>query len=155
MEKMRKLLGSGYEIIDFGIPLNKMVAYEVINKDKDEVWLHLEDVQELPLAEKMRLFRNGLEVLATLLQREPEFANIKKISGMSWAISKNPKLAEAFGFEVADSMEGLEDQVAEYEERKDALVVHKDKPPGYAYMSKEKFIELYGHGAEETYKAAA
>ena len=82
--------------------------------------------------------------LADLLQHEPKLAQIKKVSGMSWIIAKNPKIVKSLGFNILDSLEGLEDQVAEYKKRKDYLEIHQDDPPGYAYINREKLILLYG-----------
>ena len=140
MENLRNFLG--LESPDSSIDLNEMLAYEIIGDD--EVWIHIDDVRELSLSEKTKLFIDGLRKLADLLQHEPKLAQIKKVSGMSWIIAKNPKIVKSLGFNILDSLEGLEDQVAEYKKRKDYLEIHQDDPPGYAYINREKLILLYG-----------
>jgi hypothetical protein len=140
MEKIKKLSTSSFES---GINLNKVLAIELIKAD--ELWIHIDDVRELPLSEKLTLFREGLDELARLLQYEPKLKQVKKISGISWIIRKNPELVKSLGFDISESLDGLEDQVAEYERRKHTQIEYYNSgPPGYAYMDKEKFISLYG-----------
>lgn len=140
MEKLGNLIYYNEESNN-SIGLNEMLSYEIISDE--EVWIHIEDVRYLPLTEKLRLLREGLKDLAYLVQTDLGLSKIKKISGMSWIVSKNPKLVESLGFTVVDSLEGLEDQLKEYENRKDSLVAHKYDTPGYAYIEKEKLIQLY------------
>jgi len=139
MEKIKALFSEpGPYEHDF----NEMLSCELV--EKDELWLHIEDVRGMSLSEKRGYLLQGLYSLAKLLQEEPKLANVKKISGMSWIVSKNPKLVQSFGFSVADNLDGLEKQKAEYDERKSDRVVHQNQEPGYAYIEREKFIELYG-----------
>ncbi len=69
---------------------------------------------------------------------------------MSWIVSKNPKLLESLGFTVAENLIGLEDQLKEYEKRKDTREIHTDDTPGYAYIDKKKFIDLYGEQVDQS-----
>ncbi len=122
------------------VDLNEMFGYEPISED--EVWIHISDVRELSLSEKLKLLKDGLRDLAGLLQTNPDLSQIKKISGMSWIVSKNPKLVESLGFTIAKSLEGLEDQVREYEDRKEAREIHSGDTPGYAYISTKNLLNF-------------
>lgn len=126
----------------YEMDVNEMLSFELIKND--ELSLHIDDVRDLPYATKWQLLREGLTVIANLLQVNPLLKNVKTISGTSWIVSKNPKFTRSLGFEIVEDLASVSEHISEYKKRKKYRLIHKDEEPGYAHMDREKFLDLYG-----------
>lgn len=124
--------------------INEMLAYEFA--DDDELWLHVMNVRSKPIGEKLRLLREGFSVLAKRLKdRGGRWPYVKIISGTSWMVTEHPRLFERLGFTVDNEMPGFgrAEKVYYSKERIKGLAAKRLVKPSYAYITKEKFIELY------------
>lgn len=126
------------------IELNEMLSVEI--RGGGELWFHVDDVRDFGLAEKIGMLRDGFQKLAGLL-RNNYFGEIDIISGASWIITKNPGLIRRLGFTIDNEAEGAPSAISNYKSK--AATRNRDKAfddiePSYAYISKDKFLELYG-----------
>ncbi len=100
---------------------NRILMFGVYN---DEAHLHIAPVFSESAAEVKRLFLEGLRVLANLLKSDSRLQNIRVITGQSWIVYEHHKLLERMGFNITKLDEA--------------------EKVGWAEITKEKFIELYG-----------
>lgn len=124
--------------------INEMLVYEFA--DDNELWLHVMNVQDKSIGEKLRLLREGFSVLAERFKDwGGMWPHIKIISGTSWMITEHPRLFEKLGFTIDNEAPGFERAKKVYgsKNREKGPVSKWLIKPSYAYMTKEKFIELY------------
>lgn len=125
------------------VELNEMLGCEL--RGKGRLWLHVSEFRDRSFGQKLRLLREGFSNLAYLLKEEPEFSKVDTISATSWIVTKNPGLLKRLGFTVDNNAEGFEESKKEYGSKHRIVDKEtKDIEPGYAYISKAKFLELYG-----------
>ncbi|MEK7604441.1 MAG: hypothetical protein AAB442_01440 [Patescibacteria group bacterium] len=104
------------------IPINEALSYELENET--HINLHIPATFTKRPLEWSALFRHGLQELARCLVTDPTLQSVQELSGHSWIIFEQPKLAERFGFTVSDR--------------------NPSKHKALASISKSKFLELYG-----------
>ena len=80
------------------VEINEMIFCEF--KKDNELWLHIDDVRDKTLSDKMHLLFDGFKKLANYLVSDERFANVKHITGTSWIVAKHPKLLKRLGFGV-------------------------------------------------------
>lgn len=130
------------------LEMNPMVTFEV--GEHNEAALHISEAydesgQKSDLGEKLRLLHEGFKKFAHLLQTNEKFSHIDKITAISWIVVEHPKLVERFGFTIDNSIDDYESRRWEYKKRTGSIKASKIlKKPGFAYMTRDKFLELYG-----------
>ena len=140
-EKIKDIYYGSESTEDYDI--NDMLGYEFM--EGNELWLHIYDVRDMGFGEKLKMLREGFKYLASLLKSHERFDNIDVVSGTSWIVTKNPKLMERLGFTIDNNAPQFENSKKVYYSKK--RYHNKDMEdiePSYAYISKDKFIELYG-----------
>lgn len=107
--------------------INEMMYF---NMTHDEIQIHIDDVKELGLAEKMRLLKDGMKKLALIIQSNPQ---LKGVFAASWIVAKNPGLVERLGFNVTGPLEftPVEGEVLD------------ERPIAGAYITREEILERY------------
>ncbi len=136
------------EVFD-SIQINDMISFEV--ESAKEASLHVnevfgEDGQKENISEKMRLLHEGLAGFAALLKHDRTLKDIETITAFSWIVSEHPKLIEKFGFTI-DSPNNYFQRLRSYYGKNRIGGVKTEKllkKPGFAYITREKFLELYG-----------
>lgn len=128
------------------VDINEMVFCEL--KKDDELWLHIDDVRDKPLREKIRLLNDGFKKLAEYLVSDERLANVKRITGTSWIVAKHPKTLERLGFGVITD-ENLFKEHAKAYRSKSARSARprefKDLNPAHAYIDRDEFVRLYAN----------
>lgn len=126
------------------IVINELLEAEL--GDNGELFLHVEDVRNFSLSEKLEMLRTGLQKLAYMLETDPELKDVQKISGTSWIVYQHPKLMKNLGFEVITDPTLFPSYKTEYENRKEYIEPEfKDLKPAYAYISRDKFLQLHNY----------
>jgi hypothetical protein len=122
---------------------NMYAVKEVYNT----ISIHIFRSNDLSTAEKISQLRDGLRALAHKLISTKPLEDIDTISATSWIVTQKPKLLERLGFTIDNESREAIRAIFNY---KDAInnsrVVdeeHSGIKPSHAYISKEKFLELY------------
>lgn len=122
--------------------LNRLLSCELLNDG--ELMLHVNYAKDLLISEKIRLFRNGFIELSRLLKNNPWFSSVQLITATSWIVAEHPKMMERLGFTIDNTSEDSIWHKNIYFQRKGSKNLDKMfADPDYAFISKEKFIELY------------
>lgn len=130
--------------------VNKLFSY--VRENAGEISLHVgiddESEGDYTTGDKMRLMRQGLARVAAMLVLQSELKEVEKISATSWIVTKNPKLMEALGFTIDDSSPDAMRMKNKYKghvkmRKSNVRKEHRDIEPSYAYITKDKFLELY------------
>jgi hypothetical protein len=90
----------------------------------DEISLHVPFMLTKTESEMLRLFEEGLHVIASQLKTDPKFEDVKQVSGSSWIIFKYPRLLKKFGFTLGGR--------------------HEKTKEAFASMPRDAFIAKYG-----------
>lgn len=129
--------------------INDLLGFE-FNEDLKQIDIHIANQKDKPLGEKLRLLREGFRELADFLKHKSE---IEKINATSWIVKEHPKLLERLGFTIVDRSLEAWHRKREYKKRlgvgSSVPEDKKDTKPGYAFISREKFVELYGKETPE------
>ncbi len=113
---------------------------------EDRASLHIDDVAYQSIGEKLAILRNGLKGIVIVLKNDPEFQKVEVVEGISWIVAIKPKLLERLGFTIDNDSPDAERARKTYKARLKNSVIHMDKrdiEPSYAYISKDKLLELY------------
>lgn len=152
MEKLKNILNNS-ENDETEVLVNNMIEGEIINER--ELGLIIFDVRSMEISEKLEMLRTGFQKLAYILETDERLKNIEIISGTSWIVAEHPKLMELLGFEVTTDESKFHTQKLEYDKRKGLHPDFKDKEAAYAYISKEKFLDIYKGMSGRTEKKIA
>ena len=141
MEKIKNIIER--KLLPTDIILNEMLGCEF--RQGGELWLHIDDVRDRTISEKLSLLKNGFKILADRLKSDSKFKNIKLLTGTSWIIGKNPKLLERLGFNVTKDVELFKEHLEEYKSKSRTRIRDEfnNLDPGHAYISRDKFVDLY------------
>ena len=146
MEKIKNLkegIGLTLENRPVTTWVNEIFGYQW--ESPSEISIHLENAQDKKLGEKLKLLRGGLKSIAKMVKSN---LDIKLVSAVSWIITERPRLMETLGF-IIDKTSG---KAKEYRNKylkalsQEGTVVPLEKKgvePGYAYIMREKLLELY------------
>jgi hypothetical protein len=101
--------------------INDLMAIEFVKNDNvvDAVKIHLAPVASKGMRTVEELFLSGLVGLAQKLVTNPNFSGVSTIDGYSWLVSRYPRLAEKYGFEIDNNN------------------------PGHAFIKRQDFINRY------------
>lgn len=102
---------------------NEALSYEL--GPNNEVNLHVPMIFTKKPLEMYRLFNDGLRLLATRLETDPELKGVEQIVAYSWIIFEHPGLIEKMGFTLDERDE--------------------KKKGSLAFMNRDDFIERYGN----------
>lgn len=123
--------------------VNDMLGFEY-SKDRKEIDIHISDQRDKKTGEKLRLLRDGFKKLADILKHE---TGVELITATSWIVKEHPRLLKLLGFTLDENSKRSLSQKKEYEKRLKmggvVLDSKKDTVPGHAFVSRDKFIELY------------
>jgi len=80
---------------DRHIKVNDLVYY--METSDGNLHMHIAPNEHTSIGQKMKLLREGLQELATVVKQNPE---IKEVAAASWIIAASPKLLKQLGFKV-------------------------------------------------------
>lgn len=110
------------------IELNQMLSYGV---GGDDIHLHVPPNVSTPNSEKLRLIREGLRKLATIVDQDPA---IKIITATSWIVANHPDLLRKLHFTVEGEID---------ENTRNRFFASETRPVALATMSREDLIKYY------------
>ena len=126
--------------------INEAFSYD-LSTDREKIDIHIKDLRDKTLSEKLRLLRESFQALAKIVKSHPE---IKQIQGTSWIIRKQPRLLEKLGFSIDNSFEVAKKNLSKYKESLRAFtpipLERRNIEPGFAFMSREDFLMHYYQG---------
>lgn len=146
---MEKLKNFSNPLESNSLQFNEFLGYEL--ESKDQISLHLlHGSNGKNFGEKLTLWKDGFKTLTRLLLGMDELKNVKYITATSWLVTDKPRLIKRLGFTIVDGPSKTVNKYKEkYKERISKLgddireFYHPDIEPGYAYISRDRFIELY------------
>ena len=143
MERIKNRINKIEDSSENDIDLNSIFFCEFI--DPKNINLHLDEAHNLSLGNKLAFLHDALKTLAFLLGNNSKFVEVETIHAISWIISTHPKIIEHLGFTVSDDVDEANQFRDMYKKR--IKNIDPDKrgiEPGYAHVSRDKFLELYG-----------
>lgn len=112
--------------------LNELVSYHR-SEDGKSVFIHLAPARTINEIKGMRLFKDGLSVLAISMDLNPELNDVKTVEAISWIVDQKPEIMKHFGF-VIDGPIGDADKEAHFSAEENVSRAH---------MERADFIERY------------
>ena len=107
----------------------------------ETIKLHVEEAKDKKLGEKLALLREGFKKITEILLRNDD---IKYIVAASWIVTAKPGLMKKLGFTIGDGLPIAAKLLSRYKANMKESNSSDDTFPTFAYIGRDKFLELYG-----------
>ena|SRR3989344_3108497 len=129
-----------------GEQLNRLLSYTLENEQS--IVLHIQQIKNSDLAERLEFFTDGLKILARKVKTEEKFRNANEVVMLSWAVTKFAPVLIGLGFQIdGDRAHSLFAHLLKnYELMKimsPTLRRYADIEPSLAHMDRETLLKNF------------
>ena len=146
-EDLEDRISRGIENSRGYIPLGRVIEAKIEDRGASAS-IHLVFDHDMSPVEKQGEIGRSFRRLAEMLKKDRRFENVQAITATSWIGTEHPKIMERYGFNIDYENQDLigRKKIKEYKSKGKSIIdpAHKDTPPTFARISKNRFLELYG-----------